>query len=132
MIPIKYLSLEEVIMLHQMSLKEFGGSDGIRDIGLLESAITQIQQSFDKEDLYPTLWDKAGALVYSLCNNHPFIDGNKRAAALCMLVFLDNNGYEVVVKQGQIYKMMMEVAKGLMLREKLSSWIRKNSRTLKS
>ena len=74
----RFLKLNEVLYLHQQLLKQSGGTDGIRDLGALESAIAQPQMTFDGVDLYPTLIDKTAALGFSLINNHPFVDGNKR------------------------------------------------------
>ena len=74
----RFLKLNEVLYLHQQLLKQSGGADGIRDLGALESALAQPQMTFDGVDLYPTLVDKTAALGFSLINNHPFVDGNKR------------------------------------------------------
>lgn len=126
-----YLTLEEVLALHEISIKEFGGSQGIRDLGLLESAVMQPQQSFGGADLYESLWDKASALCYSLCKNHPFIDGNKRTAALAMLVFIDLNDLEVIVPKGAIYEVTMKVAEGSLSREQLAQWIKKHAKAAK-
>jgi len=126
-----YLSLEEVMALHKISIEEFGGTDGLRDLGLLESAVYQPQQSFAGDDLYPDLWMKAAAIGYSISENQPFLDGNKRTAALSMLVFLDTNGYELDVPQGEVYKAIMELANKRWSREHLASWLQTNSKHLK-
>ena len=74
--------LEEVLLLHEFSIKDFGGASGIRNIGLLESAIARPFQTFGGEDLYPSPFDKAAAIGESLIENHPFIDGNKEQECL--------------------------------------------------
>lgn len=128
MLPITYLTIEEVTALHGISITEFGGLEGLRDLGLLESAVLQPQQSFGGEDLYSTLWEKGASLAYSISENQPFLDGNKRTAALSMLVFLDINGYEVIVDRGEIYETIIKVANKQFLREDLANWLKKNSR----
>ena len=127
---INYLTLEEVLLLHEISIKEFGGSRGVRDMGLFESAVMQAQQGFGGSDLYPSLADKASILAYALCKNHPFIDGNKRTAALAMLTFIDLNGYEIAVPKGEIHRVILNVADGTTSREELSHWIETNIQTL--
>ncbi len=81
------IPINDILELHEKSINDFGGSRGIRDIGLLESAIARLFQTFDGEDLYPTTLDKAAALGESLIINHPFVDGNKRPACLLWLVY---------------------------------------------
>ena len=84
----KKISKDQVLMLHSMVIKQSGGIDGIRDNGLLESALNTPFQSFSNEELYPSIQGKAARLCYSIINNHPFIDGNKRIGILAMLMFL--------------------------------------------
>jgi death-on-curing protein len=79
--------LEDILNLHQFSIQKYGGSDGLRDSGLLESAIARPFQSFGGEDLYPSIFEKAAALGESLIINHPFIDGNKRTGTVAMIAF---------------------------------------------
>ena len=124
--PINYLTLEEVLALHEISIKEFGGTHGIRELGLLESAVHQPQQSFGSQNLYVEIWDKAAILGYAISENQPFLDGNKRTAALSMLVFLEVNGYEVNVKKGEIYKTIMSIANKKITRKKIAQWLKKN------
>lgn len=126
MTQIVYLTLEEVLLLHEISIKEFGGSRGVRDMGLFESAVMQPQQSFGGNDLYPSLWDKASILAYALCKNHPFVDGNKRTAALAMLTFTDINGYEISVPKGNVHDTILNIADGSVSREDLARWIETN------
>ena len=91
----RYLTLGEVVELHRRLLAQSGGSAGIRDIGLLESALAQPRATFDGNDLHPTVADKAAALGFALVANHPFVDGNKRVGHAAMEVFLVLNGYEI-------------------------------------
>jgi len=91
----RYLTLEQVMDLHRLVIAQFGGTNGLRDLNALESAIAQPAMTFDAVDLYPTAAAKAGALAHSLIQNHPFIDGNKRIGHAAMEVFLVLNGHEV-------------------------------------
>ena len=122
-----HLSVEHIVAIHDTLIEEFGGSFGLRSPGLLESAVAQPMQSFGGEDLYPSLFEKASAYAFFISENQPFLDGNKRTAASVAGVFLDINGYEVNCPEGQIYEIMMKVAKKEMTREALADWFRKNS-----
>src|SRR5579859_834077 len=84
-----YVSLEDLLIIHTDQIERYGGSHGIRDIGLIESALFRPQSSFGGEDLYPDFFDKAAVLVHSLLLNHAFVDGNKRTAMATVLVFLE-------------------------------------------
>lgn len=128
---ILYLTLEEVLTLHTISINKFGGSDGIRDVGLVESSIYRAQQTYGGEDLYKTIWDKAAALAHSISENQPFLDGNKRTAALSMMVFLDINGYELDVEKMSVYQTMIKVANREFSREQLAGWLEKHSKKKK-
>ena len=91
----RYLTLAQVIELHRRVVDQSGGASGLRDIGGLESAIAQPRMTFGGDDLYPTLIEKSGALCFSLVQNHPFVDGNKRLGHAAMEVFLILNGHEI-------------------------------------
>ena len=127
---INYLELEEVLALHEVSIQEFGGFKGLRDLGLLESAVSQPKQAFGGDELYPQIWDKVSVLGFSISENQPFLDGNKRTAALSMMVFLDLNGYELSVEKGEVYKAIMELANKRMTRKALAQWLKENSKPI--
>ena len=91
----RYLTVAEVLSLHRLLIAQTGGTAGIRDLGALQSAVTQPQMTFGGDDLYPSLEEKAAALCFSLVANHPFLDGNKRAAHAAMETFLMLNGSEL-------------------------------------
>lgn len=91
----RYLTLNEVIELHRILIQQFGGANGLRDLGGLESANAQPRMTFSGEELYPTILEKAAAICYSIVKNHPFVDGNKRAGHAAMEIFLVLNGYEI-------------------------------------
>lgn len=123
---IRYLTVEEVKRLHALVIKLFGGSDGLRDLAALESAVGQPQASFGGEDLYPEVEQKAAALAYSLVKNHPFVDGNKRTGHAGMEVFLILNGFEISASVDVQEKMFFDLAAGLIEREELVDWIAKH------
>ncbi|MEH1852771.1 MAG: type II toxin-antitoxin system death-on-curing family toxin [Nostoc sp.] len=89
----KFLTISQVLDIHQRQIQRFGGTAGVRDEGLLDSALAQPQATFGGELLHPTIHEQAAAYLYHLAMNHPFLDGNKRTAFAVMLTFLNLNGY---------------------------------------
>lgn len=106
----KRLSERQVLRLHEQLLQETGGMPGVRDEGLLQSALEAPFQSFGGEDLYPSVQQKAARLGYGLIKNHPFLDGNKRAGTHVMLVFLYLNGIELDYTQKELEDIILSVA----------------------
>ena len=106
------LSKEQVLLLHTQLIEVFGGSDGVRDYNLLDSALQTPFQSFAGEELYPTIQAKAARLGYGLIKNHTMLDGNKRIGAHAMLVFLALNGIEMKYTQKELYETVLAVAAG--------------------
>src|SRR3989344_736742 len=102
--PVRFLSLHEILVIHEQQLELYGGRSGLRELSLLESALFRPQTSFGGEDLYPTIFLKAAALWHSILLNHPFQDGNKRTSTVSTLTFLELNGYELKVKRGELAK----------------------------
>lgn len=98
------LTKEQILLLHTQLIGATGGSDGIRDVGLLESALESPFQSYGGEELYPSIQAKAARVCYGLVKNHAMIDGNKRIGAHAMLVFLALNGYEVEYMQKELFR----------------------------
>ena len=117
------LSKEQVIKLHSQLIAETGGSDGIRDEGLLESALAAPFQSFGDEDAYPTIVQKAARLGYGLIKNHAFVDGNKRIGTHVMLVFLALNKIELEYTQNELSDTILKVAAGDYNFDDLLKWI---------
>ncbi|MGE8723320.1 type II toxin-antitoxin system death-on-curing family toxin [Leptospira terpstrae] len=107
-----FLALEDVFLIHKNQIELYGGADGIRDLGLIESAINQPMATFDGVSLHPSLFEKAAAYLYYLCKNHPFTDGNKRVALACSLIFLDMNGYDILDPDEILYDFVIGVAEG--------------------
>ena len=120
------LSKEQIILLHTQLIEETGGSDGIRDHGLLESALETPFQSFDGVDLYPTIQAKAARLGFGLIKNHSMIDGNKRIGAHAMLVFLALNGIELSYTQKELYEVILSIASNNLGYDDLLDWILKH------
>lgn len=117
------LNRSHVIMMHEQLIKETGGSSGVRDEGMLDSAIETIYQTFGGEELYPSVQAKAARLGYGLIKNHAFIDGNKRIGAHAMLVFLALNGYELEYTQEELFTIILKVADGSCSCEDLQEWV---------
>ncbi len=124
---IEFLTLAEVVEIHKNQIKLYGGDGGIRDYNLLNSAIYIPQSTFEGQFLYDDLFDMASSYIYHICQNHPFVDGNKRVALVCGLIFLDINGIELDDPSGILYKMMMKTAKGISSKEEISGILRKLS-----
>ncbi len=119
----KRLSKEQILMLHTQLIEETGGSDGVRDYNLLESALETPFQSFDGIELYPTIQAKAARLGYGLIKNHSMVDGNKRIGTHAMLVFLALNGIELTYTQKELYETILDVAAGELGYEDLLEWV---------
>ncbi len=107
-----FLSTEDVLTLHAGQVDLYGGEHGVRDLGLLDSAVAQPRASFGGEYLHKDLFETAAAYLYHLVQNHPFLDGNKRTGAVAALVFLDLNGIEIDAPKGSLYDLAMAVATG--------------------
>ena len=119
----RYLSLYEILELHDRIIEITGGAKGIRDIRALESAINQPRQTFDRTDLYPDIIAKAAVLCFLLVMNHPFVDGNKRIGHAAMETFLILNGFEIESSIDEQEKIILELADGRLDREELTAWL---------
>jgi death on curing protein len=117
----KFLSLDEVLELHADQISSFGGTPGLRDEGLLESALAQPQATFGGQFLHPTISEQAAAYLYHIAMNHPFIDGNKRTAFAVTDTFLRLNGCALNLTDDEVYDLVMRVARGTMTKEELST-----------
>jgi len=120
----RYLGLTQVVELHERIVGATGGALGVRDLGALESALAQPKATFAGRDLHRTLAEKAAALCFSLAQNHPFVDGNKRVAHAAMETFLVLNGWEVRASVDQQERLMLQLATGEISRDELASWLR--------
>lgn len=117
------LNKEQIIIMHTMLIKQTGGLDGIRDEGLLDSAINSPFQTFAGEELYPTVQKKAACLCYSLVNNHTFNDANKRIGILAMMTYMGLNNLEVECTDEELINLGLNIASGKTGQEEILSWI---------
>ena len=122
-----FLTLAEVVEVHTDQITRYGGQDGVRDFGLLESALAQPEASFGGEWLHPALHDMAAAYGYHLSQNHPFMDGNKRTALACALIFLELNGLDLRDPKGLLKDAMLRVASGKMTKPELAQLLQRLS-----
>jgi death-on-curing protein len=118
------LTVDEVITLHSKLIAVTGGSDGLRDKGLLESAIMNCYQTFGGEELYPGVIEKAARLAFGICANHPFVDGNKRAAVTSLLMILRLNDIAVSYTQKELVALGLGVADRSLDYEAVTEWVR--------
>lgn len=119
-------SKEKVLLLHQLVAQETGGSVGVRDEGLLESALETAFSGFGGQEFYPTKEEKGARLGYSLISNHAFVDGNKRIGVYVMLTFLEVNGIRLDCTNEDVVKIGLGVADGSMDYEALLAWVREH------
>lgn len=120
----RYLAVHEVLEIYRRVMQQSGGAIGIRDMGALESAVAQPRMSFDGVDLYPTLVEKASALGFSLIQNHPFLDGNKRVGHAAMEVFLILNGQQINATVDEQVEIILKVASSQTGRDNFTNWLR--------
>ena len=107
-----FLSLDEVLSLHEDQIRRYGGSGGTRDLGLLQSAMGSVSATFGGAFLHETMVEMAAAYLHGICRNHPFIDGNKRTAVAAALTFLEMNGVEIDAAEHEFYDLVIGVAEG--------------------
>ena len=127
-----YLTLEQVLFIHDQVIEETGGAFGLRDLGALHAAIERPKASFGGVEAYPSLLAKAAALLESLCNNHPFLDGNKRVAYLATGIFLELNGFQLTASQKTAEPFMLKLARGRTSLPQARAWLRKHAKKLRS
>lgn len=120
----RYLSLHEILELHEAVIEISGGARGIRDMRALESAVNQPRLTFNQADLYPNIVAKAAALCFSLVMNHPFVDGNKRVGHAAMETFLILNGCEIEATVAEQEQIILDLAAGKLTREAFTNWLK--------
>ena len=123
-----FLTLDEILSLHEEQIRLFGGSHGVRDTGLIESAIGSAAATFGGEFLHASLFEMAAAYLYGICKNHPFVDGNKRTAAATALVFLDMNGVAIDAAEEPFYDLVIGVAEGRVSKAEVAVFLQENAR----
>ena len=119
----RYLTAEQVLFLHARLITETGGSHGLRDLGLLQSAIARPQASFEGMNMYPDLFTQAAALLDSLARNHPFVDGNKRTAIAAVALFLRCNGHVLTATNDEVVAFTLSVARSEVTLGDMADWL---------
>jgi death-on-curing protein len=120
----KILTVDRIITLHSMLIAAMCGSDGLRDKGLLESAVLNCYQTFGGEELYPGVIEKAAWLAFGICANHPFVDGNKRAAVTSMITILDMNDVAISYTQKELVALGLGISDRSLDYEAVLEWVR--------
>jgi death-on-curing protein len=131
-VEVRYLSSNEVLLIHNHAIREFNGSLGLMSPGQLEASIAAPRQTMFGEELYPDLFSKAAILFYLLVKDHAFIDGNKRTAALALIEFLERNGYTLDATNDELYQFTIDVASSVLTKEEVQMWIRDKATKLTS
>jgi death-on-curing protein len=121
---IDFLSLDDVLLAHKDQIQRYGGDPGVRDSGLLESAVAQPQAMFGGHRLHAFPFEMAAAYLYHIVQNHPFVDGNKRTGAVAALLFLDLNGIEISAPRGALYDITIAVATGVSAKPEVAEFFR--------
>lgn len=117
------LTIEQVLQMHNLMIIETGGTNGVRDMALLDMAMSGAFQTFDGQDIYPSFDEKGARLVFSIVTNHPFVDGNKRMGLFVMLVFFELNGNKLVYSQQELIDLGMGLANGTVTDEMVLKWV---------
>ena len=118
-----FLSYENIVLFHEKIIQETGGSTGIRDRGLIESALNRAFMTYDGKDLYPSINEKIAVLAHSLISNHGFVDGNKRIGVAVMVILLKMNNIKVSYTQKELIDLGLRTAEGLMKEKDILNWI---------
>lgn len=126
-----FLPKELVLYIHSDQINLYGGRHGIRDTGLLESALAQPRATYGGKFLHKDIPSMAAAYAYHISQNQPFIDGNKRTAGMCMMTFLILNGLEPTATETEYYETMMQLAKAELKKEELADWVKRNCQKIK-
>ncbi|MEP5611412.1 MAG: type II toxin-antitoxin system death-on-curing family toxin [Cyclobacteriaceae bacterium] len=121
------ISEQQALEIHSILVERFGGSDGIRDKALLESALNRPFQTFDGTELYPSAIEKAAAIMESIVKNHPFVDGNKRTGYVLGRLLLMTDQFDITAEQDQKYEFVINISTGKLDFEQIKEWIKKNS-----
>lgn len=125
----RYLNPEQVLFIHARLIAETGGEHGLRDLGLLQSAVSRPQAVFDGNELYPDIVHKAAALLDSLINNHPFVDGNKRTGITATAMFLQMNEYSLTASNQDVVSFVLSLASGKQSIQTIAEWLRQHSKS---
>lgn len=124
----RFLSTDEVLTLHETAIDAYGGSHGIRDAGLLDSALATPRQGFGGKFVHDFPFGMAAAYLFHVCANHPFVDGNKRTALASCIAFLRLNGWNLIASEDSAVAMVLEAAKSARSKEQVTDWLQQNVR----
>ena len=122
------ISEKEALEIHAILIERFGGSKGVRDKELLDSALNRPFQTFDGQELYSTTIEKAAAILESIVKNHPFVDGNKRTGYVLSRLMLMNEQLDIYTEQEQKYQFVISISTGELSFDQIKEWLEKNSR----
>ncbi len=122
----KTVGLAEVLLYQQKIVERTGGTEGIRDIGLIEGALNSAFATFDGEELYPSVEEKISIITYTLISNHGFVDGNKRVGVAVMLLLLQINNIRLIYEQDKLVELGLEIASGQLKMNHIQKWIEKH------
>ena len=122
-----FLDLTQVLLVHKDQIERYGGDPGIKNLGLLQSAVAMPSAGFEGSFLHKDLFEMAAAYLYHITRNHPFVDGNKRTGAACALVFLELNGIEVQADEDELVEIVTAVAEGTVRKEAIEDFFRRNA-----
>ena len=126
----RYITIGELLRLHGVMIKRYGGSEGVRDLGLIEAAVARPQAGFGDYEAYPDLFMKAAVLLHSLINNHGFIDGNKRTGVTACGAFLSLNGYQLMAEQNELVDFGVRVSLKKLSEHDIAEWLKNHCRPL--
>lgn len=126
----EYLSLAEVLSLHEQTIAATGGSFGVRDETLVDSALARPRAGFGGFEAYPDVFSKAGVLLEGLIKNHGFVDGNKRTAVVITIIFLDRNGYCLLAEQEALVNLAVSIAEDKIDADEIVIWLKKHSKKI--
>lgn len=124
---IRFLDITTILIFHENQIQNYGGTKGIRDEGLLESAMAQAKQSFGGEYIHSNIFEMAAAYGFHICKNHPFFDGNKRTTLVAMYTFLFVNGWRLVAEKKVLYATIMALASGNLEKVELADFLKEHS-----
>lgn len=128
--PIYFLTLTDVLRIHEDQINHYGGSSGIREQNLLLSALAQASSTFSGEYLHTDIYQMAAAYVFHISGNHPFIDGNKRTTIVSTIVFLELNDIEVTAEELELENVVFSISQGKMDKPTIAAWLESNCQPL--
>lgn len=122
--------LDNILVLHKLSVDDYGGAHGIRDLAMLESAVQRPFQTFDRQDLYASVIEKAAAIGESIIINHPFVDGNKRTGLLAIFELLHKGNLTVNSSKDELYQFVIDISTGEKRFDQIVEWLKQNTTTV--